>query len=403
MDMILTPIRLELKAFAELFLLIKRVTVYEGNIWTYTAPTIKKNIFTKHKKDDDKSPPDIQPSTLNVRKKRSGHRGCIVQQIPGRPYYDPAFKLEMYADDPVSDVKLSYAVGTNRGGTDVIGWTEMGGSSLLVPTNLPGGVPIYWTVKAKNSQGLESTTQCSLNTYDGTLPDGRVEHAYKFSSHPSKLIASVVVFDDSPLVDTHYKAIGYSAGQFGSQFVDWQPISLDHSVDRIGVSGYLRKFTVPREGKLVAFVLKTQKTSTPEDCARLCISYGTNCVSFDYETHSETCDFHDVVQGSNAYLRLSGTYKSYERLGTGYHSPIEYTNLPLKHGTIYFVNTKVTNVLGYDEYLFGEGTMVDFTPPEPGPVGRTSKDILKADNCTAAVTQQCLETTWLNNHRYDIV
>ena len=250
MDLILTPVRLELKAFAEVFLLIKRVTVFEGTLWTYRAPTIKRNIFTKRKRDEDRSPPDIQPSTLNVRKKREGHRGCIVQQIPGREYYDTAFKLEMYAQDPVSDVKLSYAVGTNRGGTDVIGWTEMGGSSLLLPAKLPGGVPLYWTVKAKNSQGLEATTQCSLNTYDGTLPDGRVEHSYKFSSHPSKLIASVIAFDDSPLADTHYKAVGYSAGQFGSQFIDWQEINLDHSVDRIGVSGYLRKFTVPREGNL---------------------------------------------------------------------------------------------------------------------------------------------------------
>ena len=399
MDMILTPIKLELKAFAELFLIFKRVTVFEGTLWKYKTPTIKRNIFTKHKRDEDKSPPDIQPSTLNARRKREGHRGCIVKQIPGRQYYDTAFELKMYAQDPVSDVKLSYAIGTYRGGTNVIDWTEMGGSTLLVPTKLPGGVPLYWTVKAKNSQGLEATTQCSLKTFDSTLPDGRVEHSYKFSSHPSKLVASVIVFEDSPLVDIHYKAVGYSAGQFGSQFIDWEELNLDHSVDRADVSGNLKKFTVPREGKLVAFILKTQKTTTPEECASLCINYGSNCVSFDYETHSETCDFHDVVQGANAYLRLSGTYSSYERLGTGYHTPIEYSNLPLKHGTIYFVNTRIRNVLGYDGYLVGGGTMIDFTPPEPGIVGKVSQDILRADNCTAAVTQQCLDTTWKENHR----
>ena len=399
MDLLLTPIRLDLKAFAELNLLFTTVTVFEGTLWKYKAPTIHKNIFTKHKRDDDKSPPDIQPNTLNMRKKREGHRGCVVQQIPGRPYHDTAFKLEMSAEDPVSDVKLSYAVGTHMGGTDLINWTEMGGTSLLVPAKLPGGVPIYWTVKAKNSQGLEATTQCFLNTYDNTLPDGRVEHSYRFSSHPTKLIASVIAFEDSPLVNKHYKAVGYSAGKFGSQFIGWQELRLDHSVDRIGATGNLKKFTIPREGKLVAFILKSQKTGTPEECAGLCISYGSNCVSFDYESHSETCDLHDLVQGANAYLRLSGTYSNYERLGTGYHTPIEYTNLPLTHGTIYFINANIRNVLGYEAFLVGEGTMVDFTTPDPGPVGLVSKDILRADNCTAAVTQRCLDTTWLNNHR----
>ena len=399
MDLILTPIRLDLKAFAELKLIFTTVTVFEGSLWHYKAPTIHKNIFTKHKRDEDNSPPDIQPNTLNMRKKREGHRGCIVEQVSGRPYNDPAFKLEMYAQDPVSDVKLSYAVGTHRGGTNIIDWTEMGGASLLVPAKLPGGIPLYWTVKAKNSQGLEATAQCALNTFDSTLPDGRVEHSYKFISHPSKLVASVIVFEDSPLVDTHYKAVGYSAGKFGSQFIDWQELRLDHSVDRIGATGYLKKFTVPREGKLVAFILKTQKTTTPEECAKFCVNYGSNCVSFDYETHSETCDFHDVVQGANAYLRLSGTYNNYERLGLGYHTPIEYTNIPLKHGTIYFINTNIKNTLGYEAYLVGEGSMVDFTPPEPGPVGQVVRDFLRADNCTAAVTQRCLDTTWLENHR----
>ena len=399
MDLVLTPIRLELVAFAELRLIFTTVTVFEGTLWHYKAPTIKRNIFTKHKRDEDVSPPDIQPNTINKRKKREGHRGCIVQQISGRSFYDTAFKLEMHAQDSVSDVKLFYAIGTYRGGTDVVDWTVMGGSTLLVPVKLPGGIPLYWTVKAKNSQGLEATTQCSLDTFDSTIPDGRVEHAYKCSSHPNKLIASVIVFDDSPLMDTHHKAVGFSTGKFGSQFVDWEEINLSHSVERQGVSGYLKKFTVPREGKLVAFILKTQKVRTPEDCARLCINHGSNCVSFDYETHSETCDLHDVVQGANAYLRLSGTYNNYERLGSGYHTPIEYTNLPLQHGTIYFINVHVKNILRYDAFLVGEGTMIDFSPPEPGPVGNASKDILRADNCTAAITQRCIDTTWKGNHR----
>ncbi|KAL4222206.1 hypothetical protein ACF0H5_018244 [Mactra antiquata] len=398
MDLVLTPLRLKLKAFAELNLIFKRVTVYEGCLWQYAVPKIVKNIFHKKKQKDDPSPPNIMPATENERRKRSGTRGCIVKQIPNRPYYDPAFSIEMHAQDDTSEIKLFYAIGTHRGGTNLHDWTQMGGSSLMVPERLPGGVPIYWSVKAKNSQGQEVISQCSLDTYDSTLPDGRVEHSFKFSSHPNKLIASVVAFEDSPLVETHYKAIGFSPGQYGSQFVDWQELNLDHSATRIETTGSLKYFTVPREGKLVAWILSSQKTSTPEMCAQKCIAYGSNCVSFDFEHHSETCDLHDVIEGANAYLRISGTYSNYERLGSGYHTPLEYANLSLTHGTTYFVNTRVRNVLGYDAYLIGEGTMVDFTTPEPGPINIAS-ETYRADKCEAAITQRCTDVTWKINHR----
>jgi hypothetical protein len=397
--MVFTPLRLQLKAVVELNLFFKRVTVFEGLLWEYAVPSIRKNIFNKKKRDDDPSPPEILPNTINERRKRSGTRGCFVQQVFGRPFYDPAFRIEMHAQDEVSEVKLFYAIGTHRGGTNVVDWTDMGGNSLMVPSKLPGGIPLYWSVKAQNSQGLSLISQCFLITYDSTLPDGRVEHPYKFSSHPNKIIASVVAFDDSPLVETHYKAVGFSPGQSGSQFEDWQELRLDHSATRNGVIGALKHFTIPREGKLVAWILTSQNTPDAETCAKTCISYGSNCVSFDYEYHSETCDLHDVVQGANAYLRISGTYSNFERLGTGYNTPIEYAGLPLTHGSTYFVNTKVRNVLGYDAYLVGEGTMVDFTPPEPGIIKNARQDILRADKCNAAVTQQCIDVTWENNHR----
>ena len=443
LDLILIPIKLILKAFAELNFFIKTVTIFEGNIWEYAAPAINKMIFEKHTLNKDVSPPEILPTTLHTvgvkkgandkpgdilkekpegqpeeqpdeqpdeqpeeqpeeteRRKRADQEGCVVHQVLGRSHKDTAFELEMNAADPTSDVKISYCIGTHQGGTNLQDWTDIGGFSILQPAELPGGIPIYWTMKAKNSEGLEATAQCSLDTFDNTLPDGRVEHAYTFSSHRNKLIASVMVFDDSPLAETHYKAVGYSPGEFGSHFIDWQVMRLDLSSDRLDGEGNLKKFTVPRLGALIAPILQSQKALTPEDCASICLDHGSNCVSFDFEDTSQTCVLHDRVEGANAYLRVSGSYQNYERLGTGYHAPVEYTDLELKHGTLYFVNAKVTNVLGYEAYLFGEGTTIDLTPPEPGPVGEASQDILKADGCNAAITQRCVDVTSYENHRY---
>ncbi|KAH3823820.1 hypothetical protein DPMN_125643 [Dreissena polymorpha] len=400
MNLILTPLRLELRGFVKIRLIFKTKTIFDRAIWRYETPSIQKNIFTKKTRDDDPSPPEVLPSTINERRRRAGPEGCIVNQVSNRPYYDTAFTLEMFAQDEVSEVKLTYAIGTHKGGTNVQSWTEMGGNTLLVPAKLPGGIPLHWTVSATNTQGLSSTVQCSLNTYDSTLPDGRVEHAYKFSSHPSKIVAFIIVVEDSPLKEMHYKAVGFSPGQYGNQFVGWEEARLDNSPLRQGVTGALQHFTTPMDGKLIANVLKTAKPlRTIESCAELCMNHGSNCVSFSYEEHSETCDLHDQVAGANAYLRISGTYKNYERLGIGYHTSVEYENLPLTQGTQYFVNAKVTNLLGYVEYLIGEGTMVDFTPPEPGLIKNNQSDFMRADECNASVSQRCLEVTWRENHR----
>ena len=445
--MILVPIKLIFKAFAELNFFIKTVTIFEGTIWEYTAPAINKKIFEKHTLNHDMDPPEVLPTTLHLvgvkkgadakpgdilkekpdenpeeatdeqpdeqpddqpgeqpeaterRKRADEDRGCVVTQVPGRSYKDTAFQLEMNAASPTSEVKMSYCIGTHQGGTNLQDWTDIGGFSITQPADLPGGIPIYFTMKARNSEGMEATGQCSLETFDNTLPDGRVEHAYKFSSHRNKLIASVMVFEDSPLADTHFKAVGYSPGEFGSHFIDWQEMRLDLSSNRVDGEGNLKMFTVPRLGTLIAPILKQQKALDPEDCATDCLDHGANCVSFDFDGSSQTCVLHDRVEGSNAYLRVSGSYRNFERLGTGYHAPLEYTNLELKHGMLYFVNAKVTNVLGYEAYLFGEGTTIDFTPPEPGPVGNVSQDILRADSCRASVIQKCIDVTTYENHR----
>ena len=57
----------------------------------------------------------------------------------------------------------------------------MRGNSLLTPAELPCGAPLHFLVKARNSQGLETTAGCSMPTFDCTFPDGRVDAAYRWA------------------------------------------------------------------------------------------------------------------------------------------------------------------------------------------------------------------------------
>jgi hypothetical protein len=47
------------------------------------------------------------------------------------------------------------------------------------------------------------------------------------------------------------------------------------------------------------------------------------------------------------------------------------------------------------------GIVVDFTPPEPGPIGKAHVDILKHDGCDASFNhvERCVDVTPNPNHR----
>lgn len=359
---------------------------------------IKWNIFDTISKKEDDSPPKIGSASSS--KRSAGHGGCEIKQIEGRHPADPAFLLEIDANDEVSDVTLSYGIGTHPGGVDIKEWSAMSGSSLTAPYKMNAGVPLYWTVKAANSGGQVATTQCSLHTYDTTVPDGRIEASYRYTSHRNRISGTVFVFDDSPLVDQHHQAAGFSKGRFGTEVANWNPLQLhsSHTRNISNAMSPLRYFSIPRAGKLTVLPFKLAKSSTDELCAKECIEFGLKCVSFNYDHNSENCELCSVVEGPSGKLRISGMFKNYERLGVGFNSLMQY-DLDLKHGSLYYLNAEITNTLGYTAFLSSDGTMVDFTPPDPGPVGNTSRDQIVSDICHAAITQRCIDVTSEPNHR----
>ncbi|XP_048251916.1 uncharacterized protein LOC124135018 [Haliotis rufescens] len=400
MDMEMVPLTLQLSAYAKLRLIFVTVTVYRGNIWHYSTPTIRKNIFTHPYKGSDSSPPTFSKNAVGTRNRRSADSGgCEVRQLKGRSPSDTAFLLKVTSYDDVSDVKMDYGIGTYSGGTNVVDWTEMAGNTLTMPVQLSYGIPLYWTLRARNSEGGEALTQCMLHTYDNTPPDGRVDEDFRISSNPFELGGTVVVLDDSIVDPQQEIALGFGPGAQGYEVISWGPVSLEKTTMRSEETTDLKYFSLPNTGSLTAKPLKSLTTGFDYECAKQCISFGQNCVSFDFEYNLQTCDLHSVSEGPSAALRLNGNYKSFERLGVGQNHYKVFKNLNLTHKETYFMNTHVTNELGYESHLSSHGTLIDLTPPSPGPVGNTTRDETTFDNCTASILQRCKALSKLPNHR----
>ncbi len=85
---------------------------------------------------------------------------------------------------------------------------------------MKGGTPLFFTITASNNGGGKSTVTCDLPTYDVTLPAGRIEPAFRRSSHPYILEATAVIHDDSEIL-SQLEAIGFGPGIWGDQIVPW--------------------------------------------------------------------------------------------------------------------------------------------------------------------------------------
>ncbi|KAK7460764.1 hypothetical protein BaRGS_00038811, partial [Batillaria attramentaria] len=380
------PIELSLFAWLKILFVIN----IKKQIWHWKAPPWSGVIWEKVYRKDDTGPPRF----LYCDKWRKKTKTDRIRKS------NVFCQANFTAEDDDSDLKLSYAIGDYPGGTNIVGWTEMRGASLLQPAVLPCGIPIYFLVKARNSQGLETTAHCSLDNYDCTFPDGRVDADYRCSSHPSMLSVRVIMYEDSPLkTDGLFHGVGYSPSSFGHEVVDWLPLTVSNSEPQPGVSGDLRNFNPPRPGRLTSTPKQSLKTANAESCASKCLRLRT-CVSFTYNQLIETCELQEVTEGPNAERKLEDNYETYERLGTSFTAVLHYTDMSLRHGTMYFVNADVENVLGYHSTLTSQGTMVDFTPPEPGPVGATTMDSLASDGCDVSILQRCVDyVPSSRNHR----
>ena len=412
----LIPLTISLRVYLKITIHLIFVTIdktlFDKKIFSWSAPAIKITLLDTSNANEDKSPPDFSPTTSQSRRRRSlsytrdhfiSRRAvatpCTVTQVAGRDYTNPGFILQVNVADDKSQVKLAYSVGTYRGGEDLVKDERMSGSTVLIAERLKSGIPLYWTAKASNSQGVGASSQCTLPNYDTTLPIGRVKFNYIYSSNPSILIGNTVVIDETPLA-TQYYAIGYGKGALGDQIIHYTAFNFDPQSNQVNKGNTLSDFLKFPDQRLGVTPFKTAAGVSIDKCIHECGTFPDDCYSFNYAPILKTCQIlSEIAGGSDVDLQSSNEFNYYERQGIGSHIVFTEENLQLYHNELYFLNIYVTNTLKYETFLSSEGILVDFTPPEPGKIVNASSNEFVAAGCNAAINQRCVQVTPEKNNR----
>ncbi|KAI6655616.1 hypothetical protein LOD99_2114 [Oopsacas minuta] len=403
-DLKIIPLSISIRFFLKIEFTLLFITVsetlFDHEVFHWSAPAILINLLDVTNAEQDDSPPLFSPIADSTRSRRSLATPCDVSQIVGRDYTDPAFFLQINVADDKSQVELTYSVGTYPGGNDVVRDDRMNGNTVLIARQLLSSIPLYWTAKASNSQGVSAASECSLPTYDTTLPIGRVDFMeYIYSSHPSILIGETTIIDDTNL-KRHLQAIGYGLGPFGDQTVGF--ISFDFEPNTpISVSGTIENFIAVLNKRLGVIPFKVSSGKELEECATDCLQFPTKCFSFNYAPVSHICELlNDIGGDSSLEFAYDLQYSYYEKRGVGYRASLKHDNLPLVHNTLYFLNIYLMNELLYERYLHSPGILIDFTPPEPGMIVNASMNETRHDGCSAAFNQRCEPPQYVTPLKY---
>ncbi|XP_048258679.1 uncharacterized protein LOC124137747 [Haliotis rufescens] len=403
MDLDLIPVILVLKGLVTVeikFLKIKK-TLYEAEIFRYTAPVIKKRLFDTVKKEEDTSPPEFldyvdKPGGSGQKKKTvSTSRSCLVRQLPDRDYTEPAVEIAIAAQDDRSQVQIFVDAGTKPGLSDVLSGEKLGGPSTIITQRFPQsshGAPVFFTVYGENSAGKRSTVTCSIPTYDVTPPGGRLTPDFSSTSNPAELRGNVVVYDDSDLVKSSV-GVGLGRGIYGDEVIAYNSVNLkkrnsvqyDSASDNAGHEA-LKHFTGRKDGRLIGPVFaEFFSMNHAGSCVKECMKFPeTKCMSVNYDYGPKGhCELLEGIEGHDYKIFISDRYAHFERLGVGLAHEFIYKDLSLRHGAMYFFNIHLINELQFESILHSEGILVDLTPPEPGPLAHVSLDVMEVKSCAS--------------------
>lgn len=85
----------------------------------------------------------------------------------------------------------------------------------------------------------------------------------------------------------------------------------------------------------------------------------------------------------------------------GNSTVIEFDNLSLRTNSLYYINMRLVNGLGYSSTISSEPFLVDLTPPSPGYLVSVTSDELEVLQCQDLAVEglDCLQNSTAANHR----
>ena len=78
---------------------------------------------------------------------------------------------------------------------------------------------------------------CKLETFDMTVPGGRMSETFRSTSNPRELIGLLTVYEDSPIQEVMV-AVGYGKDIWGEQIVRWTKTSVTANIVDYDVGQY---------------------------------------------------------------------------------------------------------------------------------------------------------------------
>ena len=183
-------------------------------LWSYEIPPLNRDEFYYQGSLVDETPPAFQPLPYT-------NTDCYVRQLAVSNFYNPLFEIEFSISEPQGLHSTTYQIGAAPKTDDIIGFSEITGSRIVLPHHLIAGSPIHVTVTATNRNGYETLATCSMTSYDRSPPLARITPVRPVSSHPSKIAVLFSLFDEFGLDTPLQVAIGTVPGEYGADVMDW--------------------------------------------------------------------------------------------------------------------------------------------------------------------------------------
>lgn len=188
-------------------------------LWYYSIPPLNRDEFYYQGSLVDESPPEF--TTLSYSESE-----CYVRQLALGDVHSPMFEIEFSISEPQGLMRTGFQIGSAPKRDDIIEYTELAGSRIVIPHQLIPATPIHVTVTATNLNGEKALATCSMQSYDRSPPLARISPIRPVSSHPTKISALFSLFDESGIDTPLHVAIGTVPGDFGNDVMDWMTFDI---------------------------------------------------------------------------------------------------------------------------------------------------------------------------------